>query len=425
MAHTGYYSESSSFDNVNQAVTQAGLYKDQAEAAALSAAGSVATVSASATAAAASAAASLISSQDSINASQNANTASQSAMSSQANASASAVAAAASAAAVGAQTLFSFKNRIINGATFVRQRNAVLTLTSNGTGYALDRWLSQNKGAGGTMIVGTASLPFNSLGLPALQATTSVAMTDSSGVNSWNPFNQAIEGINMADMIGQPFTVSFIFLTTLTGLYSVAVQDGPNATKSCVKTFTAVANVPQRVALTFPAIPFNVGSQFDSQAGLSLRIGALNTGTYNCPTAQVGTWQNQVYVCGQGSVNWCTVVNTQLTVTEIQFELGQTATPFERRPYPVELAMCQRYYNFGQARGDAYGTAGAGYSCRVYFPATMRATPTIGQSTSANLNWSTAVTTALVTTSGFSDYRVCTTTGAGSWTTNYTADAEL
>ena len=43
------------------------------------------------------------------------------------------------------------------------------------------------------------------------------------------------------------------------------------------------------------------------------------------------------------SGHW-TLPNIPITATEVQLELGEVATPFERRSYGQELVLCQRYY---------------------------------------------------------------------------------
>jgi len=67
-------------------------------------------------------------------------------------------------------------------------------------------------------------------------------------------------------------------------------------------------------------------------------------------------------------------------ITGVQLELGSVATPFEVRPYPVELQMCMRYYV-----RDVYNLHGGGVSISnildtivgIYYkyPTTMRTVP--------------------------------------------------
>ncbi|MDQ0035938.1 hypothetical protein J2W30_003711 [Variovorax boronicumulans] len=76
-------------------------------------------------------------------------------------------------------------------------------------------------------------------------------------------------------------------------------------------------------------------------------------------------------------------------VSLVQFELGTAATPFERRPPQVELALCQRDYAKSYAQGTApgavatlgsdqgYGLVGGGLSMKVTLPVVMRTAPTV------------------------------------------------
>jgi len=70
------------------------------------------------------------------------------------------------------------------------------------------------------------------------------------------------------------------------------------------------------------------------------------------------------------------------TFKNVQLEAGSVATPFERRPFGTELALCQRYYYKLQASTIA-DKLGIGFNRNttsseliVFFPTTMRTTPT-------------------------------------------------
>lgn len=79
------------------------------------------------------------------------------------------------------------------------------------------------------------------------------------------------------------------------------------------------------------------------------------------------------------------------TLSAVQLEPGSVPTPVERRPYALELSICQRYYQTSYD-GVAPGTASAaanrrvvlstssttpGFQFLVGFPVTMRAVPTL------------------------------------------------
>ena len=71
------------------------------------------------------------------------------------------------------------------------------------------------------------------------------------------------------------------------------------------------------------------------------------------------------------------------TVSLVQFEQGSVATPFERRPYGTELALCQRYYYQTQFISGSDHTYGTGFNVSTTvaefmtpFPVPMRTRPT-------------------------------------------------
>jgi hypothetical protein len=68
-----------------------------------------------------------------------------------------------------------------------------------------------------------------------------------------------------------------------------------------------------------------------------------------------------------------------VSIAQVQLEVGPLATPFEQRPYGMELALCQRYYY----RTSTSGRTGSGYCSTttaadiyVQFPVSMRIAPT-------------------------------------------------
>lgn len=83
-----------------------------------------------------------------------------------------------------------------------------------------------------------------------------------------------------------------------------------------------------------------------------------------------------------------------------QLEVGSVATPFERRSWPQELLLCQRYYCAvdGEYRFDGQIGPGGGAVASVgamwYFPSHMRAAPTLVTLSQSGLNSSSIGWTA-------------------------------
>jgi hypothetical protein len=89
------------------------------------------------------------------------------------------------------------------------------------------------------------------------------------------------------------------------------------------------------------------------------------------------------------SINWNPTgtagASDYIDITGVQLEKGTIATPFEFRPYPIELQLCQRYYWQLNATepytlmGTSTGFVSSNiYSQIVSFPTTMRASPSLG-----------------------------------------------
>lgn len=112
------------------------------------------------------------------------------------------------------------------------------------------------------------------------------------------------------------------------------------------------------------------------------------------------------------------------TVVNVQLELGTVATPFEHRPYGLELSLCQRYCESGTAQFIGSGSAGAFLGGSTQFAVSKRGTPTItlgAPSENSNLG---AVAFS-ISASQFRLHATLAATGNGYYTNTFLASAEL
>lgn len=156
----------------------------------------------------------------------------------------------------------------------------------------------------------------------------------------------------------------------------------------------------------------------------------LQSGTY--VLTWEGTAQGRIAGGSYGASGAVTASITGGTNTTVEFNTGtvanvqlefEKATPFEYRPYGVELILCQRYYETGE--GSVYDDNGFlnGY-LRVGFVVTKRVAPTVVRTGNGGLSGSTAgtVITTPILTSEFYFLRSGNSTAiGGSWA----ASAEL
>jgi hypothetical protein len=269
-----------------------------------------------------------------------------------------------------------FKNRIINGAMVIDQRNAGASVTPSNS-YTLDRWttfttqaskftVQQNAGS-----LSAANRPtgfINYLGVTS-SSTFSVAVGD------YFSINQFIEGLNVADFNwgtanAQTVTISFWVRSSLTGTFGGSVtNDG--YTRSYPFSYTiSVANTWEQKSIT---IAGDQSGTWLTTNGVGLRlIFGLGAGATYSGTA--GAWAGTFYASATGATSVVGTNGATFYITGVQLEKGSTATSFDYRPFGTELQLCQRYLPAYQAltvAGQALSTTTARFILPL--PVTTRA----------------------------------------------------
>jgi hypothetical protein len=245
------------------------------------------------------------------------------------------------------------KNRIINGAMVIDQRNAgaSVTIASGGT-YTLDRyqaWASASSKYTVQQNAGSVTPPAgfkNYLGVTSLAAT-------SLGSSDYYYIAQKIEGFNIADLnfgsaSASTITINFWVRSSLTGTFGCSIS---NASENRFYPFTytiSAANTWEQKTVTIAGDTSGTWASTTS-TGIQLIFG-LGIGTTYSATA--GAWGSGSY----GATGATSVVGTNgatFYITGVQLEVGSTATSFDYRPYTTELQLCQRYYEVMNMQIDA------------------------------------------------------------------------
>jgi hypothetical protein len=277
-----------------------------------------------------------------------------------------------------------FKNRIINGAMVIDQRNAgaSVTVNSNTDFFAVDRWAANGQSTDGVFTSqqsSTAPIGF----VNSLVATVTTA--DSSiGASQRYFIGQKIEGFNIADFgwgtaNAATVTLSFWVRSSLTGTFGGSLKNSA-ADRSYPFTYTInSANTFEQKTVT---IAGDTSGTWLTTNGIGIVV-SLSLGAGSSFLNTAGAWAAGNYFGATGQTNLIGTNGATFYITGVQFEKGSTATSFDYRPYGTELNLCLRYF-YKVVGTSSYPTFGAGQASSttegriaVQYPVQMRATPTI------------------------------------------------
>jgi hypothetical protein len=293
---------------------------------------------------------------------------------------------------ISADNSLGFRNRIINGDMRIDQRNAGASVSvQTTTGYTLDRWTSLTAANSKYTIQqnnGTVTPPTgfsNYLGISVgASANVTVGATDQYLIR------QLIEGFNVADLAfgtasAKTVTLSFWVRSSLTGTFGGALINSAGDRSYPFNYTISSANTWEQKSIT---ISGDTTGTWVTNNGNGLNVSfSIGVGTTYSGTA--GSWAGAYYASATSAVKLVETNSATWYITGVQLEVGSVATPFERRPYGTELALCQRYYEktlnqsttsaSGQTSGALIGVAVSttNIAAQWTFKQTKRGTPTL------------------------------------------------
>jgi len=273
------------------------------------------------------------------------------------------------------------KNRIINGAMEIDQRNAGSSVTATtSTVYTVDRWGIYGQQASKF----TAQQNAGSVTPPAgfknyLGITSSSAYSVLAGDNF--KIVQPIEGLNCADLgfgtsDAKTLTLSFWVRSSLTGTFGGSFTNS-SYNRSYPFTYSiSSANTWEQKSITFTA---DTSGTWLTTNGIGVNvIFSMGMGTDQSGTA--GSWAAGNYQSVTGATSVVGTSGATFYITGVQLEVGSVATEFERRPYGTELALCQRYCVVISGAGTTASSSpvASGYcvgTTNFYVPYVFKVTP--------------------------------------------------
>jgi hypothetical protein len=301
--------------------------------------------------------------------------------------------------ALGAGNASLMKNRIINGAMVIDQRNAGASVTPVNTQYSIDRWQGILTASGKYSMqqnAGSVTPPAgftNYLGVTSSSAY-SITSSDIFGVDQW------IEGYNIADLgwgtaNAKTVTLSFWVRSSLTGTFGGSLNSSGDLRSYPFSYTISSANTWTQISVT---IAGDTTGTWNSTNGAGIRV-FFNLGTGSTYSNTAGSWYSGSYYAPTGATSVVGTNGATFYITGVQLEVGSSATGFEYRQYQQELALCQRYYwrlaSDGTSTGyPAFGSGNinGATTCllTVNNPVSMRTVPTFSYNGSIAINAATA-----------------------------------
>jgi len=267
--------------------------------------------------------------------------------------------------------LSGMRNRILNGCMRLDQRNAGASVTPTADSYVIDRFSAGMTQASKMTFQQSSIAPagFNN------SLSVTVASAPTVGASDWFGFFQKIEGYNVADFGfgaagASTVTLSFWVRSSVTGTYGGTLMNN-NQNRSYPYTYTiSAANTWEKKTVSIAGD--TAGTWLTTNFTGFLLIWSLGAGSTFLGTANAWGTTNALGTSGQ--TNWVTNAGATFYITGVQLEPGTVATPFERRSYGQELALCQRY--FGSVTTQVTSVA-SNPAKGIFYKTSMRTAATI------------------------------------------------
>lgn len=268
-----------------------------------------------------------------------------------------------------ASTVIVHKNRLFNGGMRVVQR---ATLGSTDNSYTLDRWRVLMEAANACVVTQETS------NLPTTGAKKALKLTVGSANNNKFGIFQPLEQLDSLDLRSKVASLQALMIATsgitdvrMAILESTAGSDAVSADP--ISAWNAAGTNPTLTGWTYVGTPVN----------LNFGVNAYITSLLENQSILSTTNNLAVFI-------WCddkttTTTTDFLIITDTQLEEGPHCTSIERRPYALELMLCQRYFfrledgGSNGVRVIAWGTCTSTTTARVYtfWPTTMRTIPSL------------------------------------------------
>ena len=281
-------------------------------------------------------------------------------------------------------------NMVINGGMTISQRGTNFVSPASGD-YLLDRVVYQYNQTAARITATQESDGVVGVSPKSLKAQITTAASSSPSAGDFTQFLYHFEG-NDVDHLGlgtsscKPITLSFYIKCSTTGTLPIGVSNG--GTRSFAATYNVTeANVWQRHVIKIQ--PVTDGSWPSGiNKGLELRLGLEYGSDYT--GGAVNQWNSTTNFSNFTTTYTnpvASTLNATWQITGVCLNVGDSAIDFPHdESYGETLARCQRYYYQVEPTGFNFGayTTSALATQSIWFPVTMRASPSLSNDQSSS-----------------------------------------
>ena len=281
------------------------------------------------------------------------------------------------------------RNMLTNGDLMIDQKSATATQTGSGGTRPVDGW-RQGQSNVGQLSVETSRVADAPSGTQFKYSIKTQAKTPetSLGANEDWTLLTKVEGHDCQKLMygtsdALSTTLSFWVKSSIAGTFAVGIyQEDGNDNISKPYTISS-ADTWEYKTITYPGNTLAAITD-DATPGLQIQwyisIGSNSTGGSNGDVWHHYT--NNLFAFGHVTNTHITTDESTFQLTGCQFEIGETATPFEHKNFEENLAKCQRYFYKPNTTNNIMGMLMApdgnanDFVGQIAFPVEMRATPT-------------------------------------------------
>ena len=321
------------------------------------------------------------------------------------------------------QNSLGVRNLIINGDMRIDQRNAGASVSTNNS-YAVDRLRNVFTSGGSFTAQQSTTAPDNFTNSVVWTVGSAASATSSQVANmQYRLEGNTLYQLGLGTSAAKTITLSFWVRSSVTGTYCAAFINSAADRAYVAEYSISSADTWEQKSITLTG---DTSGTWLTTNGIGLRI-QFDLGSGSDYNATADTWVGANDFRTTNQTDFINNAGATFYITGVQLEVGDTATPFEHRPYDMELARCQRYYykiekpSDSVAQGYIISTSDTYRRMQIFHPAPMRSAPTMtatwNNGSSPNSQWGTTISTQI--------YNYLANTSTESNVTLITANAEL